>query len=196
VKVRVPTSEGFKAVELNYPSDEQWIERWRSRKVVTTQISRTVSEDSVIQDPEGDLKLIKDLCTNGATDSLTASEAVLILERLSEGDVEGIEREGSVFRVGLRVPGGSVSHWLRMPTAADLEEFQRDISFTKRIQEGRLEKREQTIKLNCVKKLYERLADRSEGYERAIPVVHMLPVVIAVMDEAKRAGAEEEEISF
>lgn len=196
MRVRIPTGEGFKAIELSFPTDEQWIERWRSRKLITTQISRTVSEDSVAQDPEADLELVKSLCMNGAADTLTASDASLILDRLSDAEAESVEREGSEFRVQLRVPGGSVTHWLKMPSAKDAADFQRDISFGRRIQEGRMEKREQTIKLGTAKVLYEKLASRTKGYERPVPVVHMLPVVMAVMDEARRAAGEEEEINF
>jgi len=190
MKIQLPTPEGLRAVELRFPTDEEWIDRNRRQKLITKQISRTVTEDTIVETPETDLLLVEKLREVHEGPPLSTGEASWILDQLSSAEVEEVERQGAQFRIVLRVPGGLVTHIVGMPSVEDMQDFQREFTSTRQIQEGRLVKQEQVVNLAAVKKLYQKLSRGTEGYGMAVPVVHQLPVVLEVMREVRRPISE------
>ena len=111
---------GVKTVHVRFPTDEEWIDRQKKRKVIVKQLGRGVSETTIPDSAEADAALLAKIRVpeENAPD-VDAFEASRIIEQLSQADVDDVVQEGDAFRVTLRVLGGTVTHLLKMPSAKD-----------------------------------------------------------------------------
>ena len=126
IAINLRTPEGLKTVRLRFPTDEEWIERQKKRKVIVKQLGRGVSETTIPDSAEADAALLAKIRVpeENAPD-VDAFEASRIIEQLSQAEVDEVVQEGDAFRVTMRVLGGTVSHVLRMPSAKDVFEYRR-----------------------------------------------------------------------
>jgi hypothetical protein len=184
IQLRAP--EGTKSVKVRFPTDEEWIERQRRRKIIIKQLGRGVSETTILGGEEADAALFAKI-RQGEEPELDAYEATRILEQLSLAEVEDVVPEGAGFRVLLRVPGGTTAHVLRMPSAKDLIEYRRGFA---RILDLPFNRQELTVNLAAAGALYQKLIQATEGYAGAVPVIHQAVAVKAAID-ALEAGFEE-----
>jgi len=178
---------GTKTIRVRFPSDEEWIERQRRRKVIIKQLGRGVSETIIGQAEDTDAALLARirLDTNGP--DVDPFEASRILEQLSQADVDDVVQEGDAFRVTLRVLGGTVTHLLKMPSAKDVFEYRRGFA---RVLDLPYNRQELTINLGPAGALFKKLLESSEGYSGDVPIIHQAVALKAVIDALDAAFQE------
>lgn len=185
VEIKLQSAEGAKTVTVRFPTDEEWIERQRRRKIIIKQLGRGVSETVVPGSEDADAELLAKLRV-GDGPEVDAFEATRILEQLSQADVDDVIPEAGAFRVLVRVPGGITAHILRMPSAKDVIEYRRAFA---RILDLPFNKQELTVNLSAAGDLYKKLCQGTEGYAGAVPIIHQGVAVKAAID-ALDAGFE------
>ena len=185
VEIKLQSAEGTKTVTVRFPTDEEWTERQRRRKIIIKQLGRGISETVIPSSEDADAELLAKLRVGDGPD-VDAFEASRILEQLSQADVDDVQPESGAFRVLVRVPGGITAHVLRMPSAKDVIEYRRAFA---RILDLPFNKQELTVNLAAAGDLYKKLCQGSEGYAGAVPIVHQAVAVKAAID-ALDAGFE------
>ncbi|MBI4875420.1 MAG: hypothetical protein HY822_12370 [Acidobacteria bacterium] len=174
------TPSGVKTVRVRFPSDEEWTERQRRRKVIIKQLGRGISETIIGNAEEADAALLAKIrVAEDKAPELDAFESNRIIEQLSQVEVDDVVQEGDAFRVTLRVLGGTVVHLLRMPSAKDVIEYRRGFA---RVLDLPYNRQELTINLTAASTLYQKLAQSTEGYAGAVPIIHQAGVVKAAID--------------
>ena len=185
ISIKLNTPEGTKAVTVRFPTDEEWVERQRRRKIIIKQLGRGISETVIPGSEEADAELLAKLRV-GDGPEVDGFEATRILEQLSQADVDDALQEAGAFRVLVRVPGGLTAHVLRMPSAKDVIEYRRAFA---RILDLPFNKQELTVNLGAAGTLYQKLCQGTEGYAGAVPIIHQAVAVKAAID-ALEAGFE------
>jgi hypothetical protein len=188
VEIQLRSAEGTRTVKVRFPTDEEWIERQRRRKIIIKQLGRGVSETTIPNAEEVDAALFRKIRADEG-DDVDAYEASRIIEQLSLAEVDDVLPEGAGFRVSLRVPGGTTLHVLRMPSAKDVIEYRRGFA---RILDLPFNRQELTVNLAAAGTLYQKLVQGTEGYAGAVPIIHQAVAVKAAID-ALEAGFEERE---
>jgi hypothetical protein len=178
VEIRLQAADGAKTVKVRFPTDEEWIERQRRRKVIIKQLGRGVSETTVANVEEADAALLAKIRVDDGPE-VDPYEASQIIERLSQADVDDVASEGGGFRIALRVPGGTTAHVLRMPSAKDVIEYRRGFA---RILDMPYNRQELTVNLVAAGALYQKLAQETEGYADGVPIIHQAVAVKAAID--------------
>ena len=182
----------MKTVRVRFPSDEEWAERQRRRKVIIKNLGRGMSETTVANKEEADAALLAKLRLEPEPE-LDAFEAMNVIEQLGQAEVEDVEQEGGTFRVLVRVLGGMTPHVLKMPSAKDVFDYRRGFARVLDLPYG---KQELSINLNCAGTLYKKLCVSTEGYEGDVPLMHQAVAVKAAVDAMESAFAEGAEASF
>jgi hypothetical protein len=171
---------GLKAIRVRFPSDEEWIERQRRRKVIIKQLGRGVSETIIGQAEDADAALLaKVRLPEENAPEVDPFEASRIIEQLSQADVDDVTQEGDAFRVTLRVLGATVTHLLKMPSAKDVFEYRRSFA---RVLDLPYNRQELTINLAAAGALYKKLVTATEGYTGDVPIIHQAVAVNAAID--------------
>ena len=190
VNLRAPG--GVKTVRVRFPSDDEWIERQRRRKVVIKQLGRGVSETIVGNGEEVDAALVAKIRSDPAPE-IDAFEAVKVVEQLSTAEVDDVVAEGDSFRVTTRVLGGSTTHVLNMPSAKDVFDYRRGFA---RVLDLPFGKQELTINISPAGVLYKKLVTSSWGYAGDVPIIHQAVAVKAAIDAMDNAFAEDRDANF
>jgi hypothetical protein len=180
VTVNLRTPDGVKTIRVRFPTDEEWIERQRKRKVIVKQLGRGVSETTIpdSQDVDGAL-LAKIRVGDDEGPAVDPFEASRVIEQLSQAEVDDVASIGDGFRVTLRVLGGTVDHELRMPSAKDVFEYRRGFA---RVLDLPYNRQELVINLAPAATLFKKLIQSSEGYAGDIPIIHQAVAVKAAID--------------
>jgi len=185
ITVNLRTPEGVKTIRVRFPSDEDWIERQRRRKVIIKQLGRGVSETIISGGEDADAALLAKIREgDGEVDPFEANR---IVEQLSQAEVDDVVQTGDSFRVALRVLGGVVTHLLKMPSAKDVFEYRRGFA---RVLDLPYNRQELTINLGAAGALYKKLITATEGYAGEAPIIHQAVAVKAAID-ALDAGFQE-----
>lgn len=187
VAINLRTPECLKTIKVRFPSDAEWTERQRRRKVIIKQLGRGVSETTVANAEDGDAALLAKI-REGEEPPVDAFEANRIIDQLSQAEVDDVVQAGDTFRVSTRVLGGVTSHILKMPSAKDIFEYRRSFA---RILDLPFNRQELTINLAAAGALYKRLSQGAEGYAGEVPVIHQAVAVKAAID-ALEAGFQED----
>jgi hypothetical protein len=180
VTVNLRTPDGMKTVRVRFPTDEEWIDRQRKRKVIVKQLGRGVSETTIpdSQDIDGAL-LAKIRIGEDDGPGVDPFEASRVIEQLSQAEVDDVVSIGDGFRVTLRVLGGTVTHELRMPSAKDVFEYRRGFA---RVLDLPYNRQELVINLAPAAALFKKLIQSSEGYAGDVPIIHQAVAVKAAID--------------
>jgi len=180
VTVNLRTPDGVKAIRVRFPTDEEWIERQRKRKVIVKQLGRGVSETTIpdSQDVDGAL-LAKIRVGEDEGPVVDPFEASRVIEQLSQAEVDDVSSIGDGFRVTLRVLGGTITHELRMPSAKDVFEYRRGFA---RVLDLPYNRQELVINLAPAATLFKKLIQSSEGYAGDVPIIHQAVAVKAAID--------------
>ena len=188
VALQLRTPSGLKTVRVRFPSDEEWIERQRKRKVIVKQLGRGVSETTIPNSEDADAALLAKIRVpeENAPD-VDAFEASRLIEQLSQAEVDDVIQACDAFRVTLRVLGGTVTHLLKMPSAKDVFEYRRGFA---RVLDLPYNRQELIINLAPAGTLYKRLAQTAEGYAGEVPVIHQAVAVKAAIDALDAAFQE------
>ncbi|MGE5648313.1 MAG: hypothetical protein ACM336_21245 [Acidobacteriota bacterium] len=187
VAINLRTPEGLKTIRVRFPSDAEWSERQRRRKVIIKQLGRGVSETTVTNAEDGDAALLAKI-RDGEEPAVDPFEASRIIDQLSQADVDDVAQTGDAFRVSTRVLGCVTTHMVKMPSAKDVFEYRRGFA---RILDLPFNRQELTINLAAAGALYKRLAQASEGYAGEVPIIHQAVAVKAAID-ALEAGFQED----
>jgi hypothetical protein len=188
ITIHLRTPEGVKPVRVRFPTDDEWIERQKKRKVIVKQLGRGVSETTIPDSAEADAALLARIRVPEENAlEVDAFEASRIIEQLSQADVDDVAQVGDGFRVTMRVLGGTVSHALRMPSAKDVFEYRRGFA---RVLDLPYNRQELIINLAPAAALYEKLVDSTEGYAGDVPIIHQAVAVKAAIDALDGAFEE------
>jgi len=190
--VRTPEGARQKIV-MHWPNDEQWSERKRSYKLVTTQLGRGRSETEAVPATEIDLKIF-DACKLNGAPKLDPEEAARVLDTLGRCDVRDVVIDGVTATVTLSVPGGDVTHTLRVPTAKQARLMREAATKLRQLPHNRIEVR---LSLDPPAKLWGECDGTSNDYkEGVIPNLHKDTAIRAVIEELDNelaSGLEETE---
>ena len=116
IALHLRTPAGVKNVRVRFPSDEEWTERQRRRKIIIKQLGRGISETIIGNAEEADAVLLAKIrVPEENAPEVDAFESNRIIEQLSQVEVDDVVQVGDSFRVTLRVLGGTVVHLLKMP---------------------------------------------------------------------------------
>jgi hypothetical protein len=186
ITIQLRGPEGTKTLKVRFPTDEEWIERQRRRKIIIKQLGRGVSETTISGGEEADAALLAKI-RQGEEPELDAYEAARVIEQLSMADVEDVAPCAEGYYVTLRVIGGTVGHILKPPSAKDLFDYRRGFA---RVLDVPYNRQELTINLAAASALYQKLLVATVGYAGAAPVIHQAVAVKAAID-ALEAGFED-----
>lgn len=180
VTVNLRTPDGVKTIRVRFPTDEEWIDRQRKRKVIVKQLGRGVSETTIPDSQDVDGALLAKIRV-GEDDGPVVDpfEASRVIEQLSQAEVDDVASIGDGFRVTLRVLGGTVTHQLRMPSAKDMFEYRRGFA---RVLDLPYNRQELVINLAPAATLFKKLIQSSEGYAGDVPIIHQAVAVKGAID--------------
>jgi hypothetical protein len=184
MQLRTPT--GVKTVRVRFPSDNDWTERQRRRKVLIKNLGRGISETTVPSSEEVDVALLAKIRVEEGPE-VDAFEASRIIEQLSQAEVDDVVQAGDAFRVTLRVLGGTVTHLLKMPSAKDVFDYRRGFA---RVLDLPYNRQELTINLAAAGTLYKKLITATEGYAGEVPIIHQAVALKAAIDALDAAFQE------
>jgi hypothetical protein len=180
ITIHLRTPEGVKPVRVRFPTDEEWIDRQKKRKVIVKQLGRGVSETTIPDSAEADAALLAKIrVLEENAPEVDAFEASRIIEQLSQAEVDDVVQIGDSFRVTLRVLGGTVEHILKMPSAKDAFEYRRGFA---RVLDLPYNRQELIINLAPAATLFKKLLESSEGYSGEVPIIHQAVAVKAAID--------------
>lgn len=186
VAINLRTPEGVKTIRVRFPSDEEWTERQRRRKVIIKQLGRGVSETIIGNAEEADAALLAKI-RDAEGPEVDPFEASRIIEQLSQAEVDDVVQTGDSFRVTLRVLGCVVTHLLKMPSAKDVFEYRRGFA---RVLDLPYNRQELTINLGAAGALYKKLTTATERYVGEAPIIHQAVAVKAAIDALDAAFQE------
>jgi hypothetical protein len=186
IAINLRTPAGVKTVRVRFPTDEEWAERQRRRKVIIKQLGRGVSETIVANGEDVDAALLAKI-REGEGPEIDPFEAMKVMEQLSQAEVDDVVPAGDSFRVTLRVLGGTTTHVLRMPSAKDVFDYRRGFA---RVLDLPYNRQELTINLAAAGPLYKRLLETTEGYAGDAPLIHQAVAVKAAIDALDAAFQE------
>lgn len=186
ITLKLRTPEGVKTIGVRFPTDEEWIERQRRRKVLIKQLGRGVSETVVSGGEDADATLLAKI-RQGEGPDVDPFEASRVIEQLGQSDVDDVVQEGDAFRVTLRVIGGTVEHVLRMPSAKDVFDYRRAFA---RVLDLPYNRQELTVNLAAGGALHKKLVTSTDGYAGEPPVIHQAVAVRATIDALEASFQE------
>ena len=183
VKLQLPDGT-VKPVAIRHPTDEEWMDRQRRRKIIVKSLGRGMSETVPPDTPEEDADLLRKLLVEQGPE-VDGYEATRILDQLADCDVDDVQAEGGSFRVTTRVVGGKTRHLLRMPTAKEILRYRRGFV---RMLDLPYNRQSMTVNMAAAADLYCQLRQQVEGYAGdAVPIPHQVVVVKAVVDAVEAA---------
>ncbi len=188
IAIQLRTPVGVKTVRVRFPSDEEWIDRQKKRKVIVKQLGRGVSETTIPDSQDADTALLAKIrVPEEDAPDVDTFEASRIIEQLSQAEVDDVAQVGDGFRVALRVLGGTVAHLLKMPSAKDVFEYRRGFA---RVLDLPYNRQELTINLAPAATLFKKLLESSEDYAGEVPIIHQAVAVKAAIDALDGAFLE------
>ncbi len=179
IKAKVVRPDGDVLITLRYPSNEQWIERSRRRKIRTRNLGGGKSQ-SIPQSPDPqDAELVNSLRIDESPE-VDEYEAKRILDSLGSVQIdEEPVREGSIIRVPMRARGIDLVHALRIPTERERGSFL-ESSGIPVISHGSIDT--YGFNLGAAEATYRQLCQESIGYKGMVPVPHMLAAINAAFE--------------
>jgi hypothetical protein len=193
VALQLRAPDGVKTVQVRFPSDDEWAERQRRRKVLIKNLGRGVSETTIPHGEDVDAALLAKIRSDPDGPEVDPFEAQKIVEQLATCEVDDVVLAGDGCRVALRVLGGTTVAVLRMPSAKDVAEYRRGFARLLDLPYGR---QELTLNLRVAGELYKKLLQSTEGYAGDAPLIHQAVAVKAAIDAVDAAFQEDREASF
>src|SRR3989304_6192060 len=89
VEIKLQSAEGTKTVTVRFPTDEEWVERQRRRKIVIKQLGRGVSETVVPGSEDADAELLAKLRVGDGPEG-EGFEGTRPLDTLGRADVDDV----------------------------------------------------------------------------------------------------------
>ena len=192
VAINLRGPDGVKTIRVRFPTDDEWAERQRRRKVIVKNLGRGISETMIPNGEDIDAALLAKIRSEEAPE-VDAFEAQKVIEQLSTTDVDDVVVAGDSFRVTLRVLGGVVTHLLKMPSAKDVNTYRRGFA---RVLDLPFNRQELTLNVRAAGDLYKKLLDATEGYVGDVPIIHQAVAVKAAIDALDTSFQEDREANF
>ena len=178
ITLKLQTPDGPKSVSVRFPSDEEWTERQRARKIVTKSLGRGMSKSDVPGHEEVDEAFVRKIKADGP--DVDCYEAMTIVGVLSRCDVTDVERDGAGYIVRMAIPGGEASVAMRMPTAREIYAFRREYVSAVELPHG---KSSTSVNLEAAARLFDALSGETTGYARPVPIIHKEAALVAMIAE-------------
>jgi hypothetical protein len=179
IDIKLQSADGIKKISVRFPTDEEWIERQRRRKVIIKQLGRGASETIIPDSDEIDAELVAKLRDGDAGPEVDGFEAMRILEQLSQAEVDDVVAEEGAFRVFLRVPGALTQHLLEIPSAKDVIHHRKAFA---RVVDLQFNKQSLSVNLQAAADLYKKLSREVKGYAGdVVPIIHQAAAVQAAI---------------
>lgn len=90
VEIQLRSADGTKTVKVCFPTDEEWVDRQRRRKIIIKQLGRGISETVIPNSEEVDATLLAKIRVGDDGPEVDPFEASRILEQLSQADVDDV----------------------------------------------------------------------------------------------------------
>ena len=192
VAVQLRGPDGIKTVRTRFPTDDEWTERQRRRKVIVKQLGRGTSETTIPNGEDIDAALLAKTRTE-ETPEVDAFEAQKVIEQLATCDVDDVVLAGDAFRVTLRVLGATTTILLKMPSAKDVNRYRHGFA---RVLDLPFSHQELTINVRAAGELFKNLLDTTEGYAGDVPIIHQAVAVKAAIDALDASFQEDRDTNF
>ncbi len=191
VAFRLPSPDGVKTIRVRFPSDQEWIERQRRRKVLIKDLGRNVRETTMPGGEEIDAALLAKIREEGP--EVDPFEASKLVDELSYCVVDDVVSVTDGYRISLRVPGAVTVALLRMPSQKDVAEYRRGFARLLDLPFGR---QELTLNLRVAGDLYKKLVLATECYAGDAPIIHQSVAVKAAIDALDNAFGADRDSDF
>lgn len=192
VAIQLRGPEGLKTIRVRFPSDDEWVDRQRRRKVIIKSLGRQRSETTVANGEDVDAALLAKIRTEEQPD-LDAFEAQKVIDQLSTCEVDDVVLAGDAFRVTTRVLGATTTHLLKVPSAKDVNTYRRGFA---RLVDMPYNRQELTINVRVAGDLYKKLVESCEGYAGEVPIIHQAVAVKAAIDALDASFQEDQDANF
>jgi len=196
IEVRLNTAAGIKSMSVRFPKNDEWIERAKKRRIVTTQLGRGRSVTQVADSDEIDLGFFHQLAVDKSDIEIDGTEATRIIEMLGAATAIDIAESGNMFVITLLVVGGRKTiHNLTIPSTPDIDRFRR--AYVRQL-ELPANKRELRVNLDAAAQLYKNLSEGTEGYVggSTIPITHQAAALLAAIEKLESLLEVEPEENF
>jgi hypothetical protein len=192
VAVQLRGPDGVKTIRVRFPSDDEWAERQRRRKIIVKSLGRGMSETIIPSGEDIDAALLAKIRTEEEP-AVDAFEAQKVIEQLATCEVDDVVPAGDSFRVVTRVLGATTTHLLKMPSAKDVNTYKRGFA---RALDLPFNRQEFTFNIRAAGDLYKKLVDATEGYAGDVPLVHQAVAVKAAIDALEASFQEDRDATF
>lgn len=183
-----------KVCRVRFPTDEEWCNRARKQRTIRRSIGRgqTITETPDAQ--KATCELFEKIRIDADGQEFDSVDSCRVIEKLERCDVLSVDRCGDTYQVKLSVPGGEVSHVVRLPLQKDVLDYGRS---SVRRQDGRRESIS-TVSLEPGRAFYDRIFVSAEGYEgeapASIPIIHKDTVLVEVITAMDSEESEDDEL--
>lgn len=186
---KVPTTNrGLQEVKVKFPTDAQWLEYFRGRKVIEKSLGRKQSENILVGAEAAAEKLFSAIQVSGDIDQAGME---LVVRRLATVSVQNVEADAGSYTVHLMSFVGTAVHTVRMPSAAHL----RRVDQATRVIDLPYGAAEIRVNLEIFAEIYAEIGQPLTGYGEGmqVPITHKHAVVQAAVTELRNdmEGGEE-----
>lgn len=180
IEYRMKTETDPKNILVRLPTDDEWAERQRTRKVMRKSIGSMSQID--VDSRKADEELYQKIRLEGSPD-LDTEEAQFIVKLVTLSEVIDLTPTDNTCEVLLNVPKAQVKHIVKWPSKKDVMKFQSDSGAIYDMNYGR-----QLIKVDPkpAGTLYNKYLISTEGYSNgSVPLMHKEAVMAAVLQFAE-----------
>lgn len=188
----IPTIDG-KRCRVRFPTDQEWCDRARKQKLIRRDLGRGKSQYDPARTKQIDADLFARIREDEDGPEFDQHEAAYVIDRLDRATVQSVERNANEYTITLRVPGekGGVNtvHVLRVPSQKQADDYA-DASAPPPIHGERVT--ELRVFLEPAGPLYDAVLVRNEGYAGAVPIIHKLAAVTAMLRDVQSRTEEDD----
>lgn len=178
--VPVRTAHGKADVTVRWPTDEEWAQHRKRRKIFQRTLGRGATETD-IDTTEADAKLYEAIKQNGAP-PLSAGEVNYVIEQIADCNVLNVELHAEDAEVQLGIPMNQVKHTVRIPTMDEIRLLQRST----RLITLPYNRSEIRTNLESSANLWDKCGGHAEGYTGPVPNLHKDVAIRAVISAIER----------
>lgn len=184
----VPTIDGKRCV-VRFPTDQEWCDRARRQKLIRRDLGRGKSQFDPGRAKAIDADLFARIRQDADGPEFDEHDAAYVIDRLDRATVQNLERAGNEYTVALKVPGAVTVHVLRIPSQKQVDEYG-DASAPPPIHGERTT--ELRVFLEPAGPLYDAVLARNDGYSGAVPIIHKLAAVSAMLRDISSRMEEDD----
>jgi hypothetical protein len=189
IGLTLPSPEGPKKIVVRFPTDNEFIEWRRKKKILQRDLGRRSFQIESSRPESCDLDLLRKIRTDKDGPAIDDAESFYVIGQLADCEVsQRPEREGSSFTIRMKIMRKlATTHTLKLPSVKEMMDYERARSSVVFAAYG-----SQEIKINfrASADLYDKLKISTEGYAGDVPVPHKAEAVNILLQEIR---AEQEE---